>query len=525
MANSIFWILIPSVAILYSISLLIYRLYLHPLAKFPGPKLAAATGWYETYHDLKNPGGQFMYRLHKLHKTYGPIVRLSPDEVHISDTAWVDTLLVSSAQGIRDKYAPAAAQAGTPKGVFGTSLHNTHRRRRAALSPLFSKSCAAGAEGLIYDKIDLLLKQLDLQIARDGYAEMRTAFVGFTTDVVYEYCLGQSFGLLEDEVKGKEWSNSIRALAKSIPYTRQFNWIIPLSQKIPISLMRIVSPDLARVAAMHHDMEAQALQAIREHEQDQKSGLDLSFHRNPKDRFAVFRTLLQHNSLPPHEKRFDRISHEAVTLLAAGGETTASTLMMAVYFILTDKNNVLSRLREEVDSLMSTGVSRPSVADLERLPWLTAIIKETLRISTITARLTRVAPEEALQFNDWVMPAGTAISMTLREISFDPEIFPSPMAFQPERWLPSNPNLDRCNRYLVAFGRGSRMCLGINLAHAELYIAIATIFRRREFELHDTVRERDVDFSRDFFVGETSASSKGVRVKYTKPSVWGYPTA
>ncbi len=115
MANSIFWILIPSVAILYSISLLIYRLYLHPLAKFPGPKLAAATGWYETYHDLKNPGGQFMYRLHKLHKTYGrikvrmlylrrlrevlgPIVRLSPDEVHISDTAWVDTLLVSSAQ-------------------------------------------------------------------------------------------------------------------------------------------------------------------------------------------------------------------------------------------------------------------------------------------------------------------------------------------------------------------------------------------------------------------------------------------
>lgn len=136
--------------------------------------------------------------------------------------------------------------------VFGTSLHNTHRRRRAALSPLFSKSCAAGAEGLIYDKIDLLLKQLDLQIARDGYAEMRTAFVGFTTDVVYEYCLGQSFGLLEDEVKGKEWSNSIRALAKSIPYTRQFNWIIPLSQKIPISLMRIVSPDLARVAAMHH---------------------------------------------------------------------------------------------------------------------------------------------------------------------------------------------------------------------------------------------------------------------------------
>ncbi|KAI1356037.1 cytochrome P450 [Xylaria sp. FL0043] len=519
MANPDLWLLISSAALLYSICVIVYRLYFHPLARFPGPKLAAASGWYETYHDLKNPGGQFMYRLHKLHKTYGPIVRLSPSEVHISDTAWVDTLLVSSAQGSRDKYAPAASQAGTSKGVFGTSLHNTHRRRRAALSPLFSKSCAGGAEGLIYDKVALLLKRLDSQIFRDGYAEMRTAFVCYTTDVVYEYCLGQSFGLLEDEVKGKEWHNSIRALAKTIPYTRQFNWIIPLSQKIPISVMRLLAPDMARVAAMHHDMEAQALRAIEEYEQDRKTGSDISFHRNPTDRFAVFRALLQHDGLPPHEKRFDRISHEAVTLLAAGGETTASALMTAVYFILADKENILPRLQEEVDSIMSTGVARPSVAELERLPWLTAIIKETLRISTITARLTRVAPDEDLVYHNWVLPAGTAVSMTLREISFDSEIFPSPMSFQPERWLPGNPNLDLCNRYLVAFSRGSRMCLGINLAHAELYIALAALFHQREFELHDTVRERDVDFSRDFFVGETSASAKGVRVKYVESLV------
>ncbi|KAI1423120.1 cytochrome P450 [Xylaria sp. FL1777] len=519
MANSNFWLLTPLVAVIYSVCLVIYRLFLHPLAKFPGPKLAAVTGWYETYHDLKNPGGQFMYRLHKLHKTYGPIVRLSPDEVHISDSAWVDTLLVSSAQGTRDKYGPAASQAGTPKGVFGTAIHNTHRRRRAALNPLFSRACATSAEGFIYDKVDLLLKRIDLQIARDGFAEMRTAFVCFTTDVVYEYCLGQSFELLEDEVKGKEWHESIRALAKTIPYTRQFNWIIPVSQKIPLSFMRIVARDMARVAAMHHDMEAQASQAIKEHQQDEKTGSTKSFHRNPRDRFAVFRELLKNDGLPVHEKVFDRISHEAVTLLAAGGETTASTLTMAIYFIVSDKQNLLSKLREEIDSLMPTETSRPSVADLERLPWLSAVVKESLRMSTVTARLTRVAPDEALQYNDWVLPAGTAVSMTLREISFDPEIFDSPMTFQPERWLPSNPNVDRCNRYSVAFSRGSRMCLGMNLAHAELYIAIAALFRRREFKLHDdTVRERDVDFTRDFFVGETSADTQGVRVKYQKSS-------
>lgn len=136
--------------------------------------------------------------------------------------------------------------------MLGTSAHNTHRRRRAALSPLFSKSCAAGAEGLIYDKLDLLMKHIDTQVARDGHIEMRTAFLSFTTDVVSEYCLGQSFGLLQDETKGKEWHHSIRALAKTIPYARQFNWIMPLSQVIPVSIMRAVSPDMARVAGMHH---------------------------------------------------------------------------------------------------------------------------------------------------------------------------------------------------------------------------------------------------------------------------------
>lgn len=519
MAHLSIWILTASTALLYSIGLAIYRLYFHPLAKFPGPKLAALTGWYETYHDLKSPGGQFMYRLNDLHRTYGPIVRLSPDEVHIRDSTWIDTLLASSAQGTRDKYVPAANQAGTPMGVFGTSAHNTHRRRRAALNPLFSKSCAAGAEGLIYDKLDLLLKKIDAQIARDGHAEMRTAFMAFATDVVSEYCLGQSFGLLQDELKGKEWHTAIRALAKTIPYTRQFNWIIPLSQKIPISLMRMVDPDMARVAGMHHDMEAQALQSVKEHKQDEKNSGELPFHHSPKDKHAVFRALLQHDGLPAHEKLYNRISHEAVTLMAAGSETTASALMMAIYFIVMGKQNILPRLREEVGGLMSNGVSRPSIADLERLPWLTAVIKETLRISTLTARLTRVAPDETLQYKDWVLPAGTPVSMTLREISFDPAIFPSPAEFRPERWLPSNPDVERCNRYLIAFGRGSRQCIGINLAHAELYIVLATLFRHREFELYETDRKRDVDFARDCFVGETSASSRGVRVKYAKSSM------
>ena len=57
--------------LLYSLSLAFYRLYLSPIAKFPGPKLAALTQWVETYHELKNPGGQFIWVYQKWHEQYG----------------------------------------------------------------------------------------------------------------------------------------------------------------------------------------------------------------------------------------------------------------------------------------------------------------------------------------------------------------------------------------------------------------------------------------------------------------------
>ncbi|THC89191.1 hypothetical protein EYZ11_011362 [Aspergillus tanneri] len=68
---------------------------------------------------------------------------------------------------------------------------------------------------------------------------------------------------------------------------------------------------------------------------------------------------------------------------------------------------------------------------------------------------------------------------------FDPHVFKDPMQFRPERWL-KDEDREQLEKYLLSFSRGSRTCIGINLAHAELYLIFAHMFRRFNFCLDGT---------------------------------------
>ena len=103
--------------------------------------------------------------------------------------------------------------------------------------------------------------------------------------------------------------------------------------------------------------------------------------------------------------------------------------------------------------------------------------------------------------------------MTLRDVLFDPEIFPHPNAFKPDRWLDAAAQGERLDRYLVTFSKGTRSCLGINIAYSELYLGVAALVSRFDMKLYDFDRRRDLDIVRDTFMGLPSKESKGVRVK------------
>ena len=102
--------------------------------------------------------------------------------------------------------------------------------------------------------------------------------------------------------------------------------------------------------------------------------------------------------------------------------------------------------------------------------------------------------------------------MSLRHILLDGDIFRDPLSFCPERWLKTNPDLDRINSFYVPFSRGTRNCIGINLAYAQVYIVLACVLRRFDLTLYDVIYERDVKAVRDCFIGEPEMNSPGIRV-------------
>ena len=182
-----------------------------------------------------------------------------------------------------------------------------------------------------------------------------------------------------------------------------------------------------------------------------------------KNRTAVH-DILQADNLDPVEKTFNRINDEVDTITGAGLETVAQTLRLIIYYLYTDAvllHRLRAELRELLQSLGPGLQGEPMLTHLERLPYLTAVIMEGLRLSPgLATRLARIAPDRELLYNDSVIPAGTPISMTVLLIHLDESVYPNARKFEPERWMDKE-KIRKGDRTFAPFSKGTRICLGM----------------------------------------------------------------
>lgn len=244
---------------------------------------------------------------------------------------------------------------------------------------------------------------------------------------------------------------------------------------------------------------------------------------------TIFHEMLSSDVLPPHEKTSRRLAQDGQIIVQGGTLTTSWVLAIGTFHVL-NKPAVLRRLRDELFEAIPDPSEVMSLAKLEQLPYLGAVIKESVRLSFGTGgRLARVSPDEALTYTDpisgtkYSIPPGSPVSMTTFKTATDPIIFTDPFGFHPERWLGEGGQ--RLDPYLTTFGGGSRVCLGMALARAEMYLMIGKLFRswggtgdRRPGDVgvikNFETTVRDCEMECDYFIPMPYHASKGVRAKF-----------
>ncbi|GMF87684.1 unnamed protein product [Aspergillus oryzae] len=234
---------------IYTASLAIYRLFLSPLAKFPGPTLAALTGWYEVFFDVLL-GGQFMWEIERLHGKYGPIVRINPHELHIKDPDYYNTLYAGPTRR-RDKYLWFLS-VGAPTSTFATPESDHHRLRRGMLSPFLSKQAVRDLEGVIKAKLDLLCEHMKKAMRSGEAVELHAYFVSFAVDVVSTCAFGESgcFEELRRERLDDRWKSVVTGAFGKLLLTRHFPWLVVVFRFLPVWATALLTPVVRHIDYM-----------------------------------------------------------------------------------------------------------------------------------------------------------------------------------------------------------------------------------------------------------------------------------
>lgn len=488
--------------LIYRIGIALYNISpFHPLYRFPGPRIAALSYVYEAYYDwwLRGRYGRVIARMHD---QYGPVVRINPDELHCNDPDFTDEIYAGPGR-VRDKWQHQLNTGGAgPVSVTGFSTvgHDLHRARKAPLSRFFSRQQMLKLEDEVHEFAQLVAGKM-LTHAGKGAFDVKEAFNCFTADVISQYAFGEPMGFVAQEGWEPNFATWVKSFFNSAYMMRHNALGRKIAQVLPF-MADYLGEDLKAVMRVMNVTVPQYIDAAL---------------KNPENG-RVFAEILSNPKEISKEERY-RFSGEGFNFLIAGTETTASILTIFTYWNLA-KPALYHRL---LSDLTAHGITPQNLkwVELEKVPFLWAFLQECLRMMPgVSHRSARIAREEDLHYASadgtasWVIPKGTPIGMTSMINHWNPKLFPHPDDFLPQRWLLPNglPNYP-LSKKLLAFGKGSRSCIGENLAYCELYLmgaqmALSVLPRAK---LVDTALD-DISYDHDMIVLQTKKGSISVRI-------------
>ncbi|TGZ78297.1 cytochrome P450 [Ascodesmis nigricans] len=500
-------------SVLYALTLAVYRLFFHPLAKIPGAPLSKITYNREVYYAFFR-NGRWPQQYSKDHEKYGPIIRLNPDEVHISDPEFYNSIYYMGTKFTKPGFFYGAWGI---KSIMTAQSNSVHRFLRAPLEGLFARPSILAMNPMLQEKVDYLVdRATKVSNTSNGKLNIHAVTRAFTVDVIMEMCIGKGLDMLRREDLGKPYLDAVTGKSVLLWVADMYlsRWLkvdAPISRTvrlIPRKWIKKMEPtDIGffYLYLMGED-EVTRLASLSPEELEKET-------YGPGKRTNIFKELLKPGIREKRNLSLEYMVDESFFILAAGLETTACTMTKTIYNILRNPD-VHEKLFQELKEAFPDINTPMPYAQLDCLPYFSACIKEGLRCGdAVPMRLPRVVPEGGIKYKDYYLPAGTMVSMSAYMQHRDATVFPDPEKFDPSRWL-GEEGLQR-ETYLVALSKGSRSCLGRQLAYAELYMAIAALFRRFEMKLVD-VDDKDMVLQHIYIGSFHSNSQRPCKVTLVK---------
>ncbi|KAF0304137.1 Cytochrome P450 3A31 [Amphibalanus amphitrite] len=330
------------------------------------------------------------------------------------------------------------------------------KETRAVMSPTFSASKLKAMHQLTLDNAQNLTKYLQKQMKEEGQVEIKDAFGRFTMDNIAACAFGVDCNSFVDP-------NS--QFAKNAAKFTNFPPIMMLrfvaETFLPYSIARWFPDYGLKVGAFFADV---VMKTIAHREKNPSSTRDfLQLLMDTKDKDG--KRILSDSSIVAQSSLF----------LVAGYDTTSMLLTFAG-FCLALNQEIQERVQQEIDEALERhgGLTYEAIQDM---PYLDRVISETLRLYPPATRMERVcAKEYTLPDTDIQIPAGTLVYMPVFAMHRDPELYPDPLQFDPDRFLPEEKEKRHPCAY-IPFGNGPRNCIAMRFALFEAKVALVSVLR------------------------------------------------
>ncbi|RFU34841.1 hypothetical protein B7463_g1459, partial [Scytalidium lignicola] len=441
-------------AVVYNI---IYNVYFHPLAKYPGPKLAAATRLWYCFYCLR---GELPFVLAEEHRRYGEVIRIAPDELsYTNPDGWNDIYgqRIGKVELTKDPLFYGNLVSGG--GSIISADRSRHGLLRKKMSHGFSERGMRAQEEIIRSYSDLFIKRLN-ENSENGTKPLDIVmwFNFFTFDVMGDLVFGESFNCLKSS-EYHPWVKLIFNSVKMVAFlrcSRYWSFLSRLAVKfIPKELKQglVEQKKMAKAKGDYRKtLETERLDLISGFLQPDSGVTDLEYQSSVQ------------------------------TLIIAGSETTATLMSGATYYLMTNPDKMAKAVAEVRSSFSSA--DEINLVSINKLSYLLACLNEALRIyPPVADAFPRNTGLNSEVICGEIVPPNTVVRMTQWATFHSPKNFEKPDDFIPERWLEESEFTQDKKAALQPFHVGPRNCLGRNLAYAEMRLLMALLLWNFDLEI------------------------------------------